>query len=160
MAAATAGRTWDTAIIPFFADYSMFGFQRVEEFGFQRVEDLIWALADARGRGFLVGATAGRTTVSGEGLQHTDGLSQLTALTVPSCRAQDPAIAYGTATIVRHGIEAMYDRGEENFYTSRPQRGRCPARQAGRVRDRRHECRRGDLSGPLPGRLRALSADA
>lgn len=107
-AAATAGHTWGTAVVPFFTYYSMFGFQRVG--------DLIWALADARGRGFLVGATAGRTTLSGEGLQHTDGSSQLTALTVPSCRAYDPAFAYETATIVRDGIRRMYAEGEECFY--------------------------------------------
>jgi pyruvate dehydrogenase E1 component len=76
-------------------------------FGFQRVGDLIWALADARGRGFLVGATAGRTTLSGEGLQHTDGSSHLAALGVPSLRAYDPALAYETATIVRDGIRRM-----------------------------------------------------
>jgi len=107
-AAATAGHTWDTAVIPFFTYYSMFGFQRVG--------DLIWALADARGRGFLVGATAGRTTLSGEGLQHTDGSSHLAALSVPSLRAYDPAFAYETATIVRDGIRRMYAGGEECFY--------------------------------------------
>ena len=107
-AAATAGHTWDTAVVPFFTYYSMFGFQRVG--------DLIWALADARGRGFLVGATAGRTTLAGEGLQHTDGSSHLAALAVPSCRAYDPAFAYETASIVRAGIRRMYDDGEECFY--------------------------------------------
>jgi pyruvate dehydrogenase E1 component len=107
-AAATAGSTWDTPVVPFFTYYSMFGFQRVG--------DLIWALGDARGRGFLVGATAGRTTLAGEGLQHTDGSSQLTALTVPTCRAYDPAFAYETATIVRDGIQRMYGDGEECFY--------------------------------------------
>ena len=107
-AAATAGHTWDTAVIPFFTYYSMFGFQRVG--------DLIWALADARGRGFLVGATAGRTTLSGEGLQHTDGSSHLAALGVPSLRAYDPAFAHETATIVRDGIRRMYSDGEECFY--------------------------------------------
>jgi pyruvate dehydrogenase E1 component len=111
-AAATAGHTWDLAMIPFFTYYSMFGFQRVG--------DLIWALADARGRGFLVGATAGRSTLSGEGLQHTDGSSHLTALGVPSCRAYDPAFAYETAVIVRDGIRRMYGGGradqEECFY--------------------------------------------
>ena len=107
-AAATAGHTWDTAVVPFFTYYSMFGFQRVG--------DLIWALADARGRGFLVGATAGRTTLAGEGLQHTDGSSHLAALAVPSCRAYDPAFAYETAAIVRDGIRRMYDDGEECFY--------------------------------------------
>jgi pyruvate dehydrogenase E1 component len=107
-AAATAGHTWDSAVVPFFTYYSMFGFQRVG--------DLIWALADARGRGFLVGATAGRTTLSGEGLQHTDGSSHLAALSVPACRAYDPAFAYETAVIVRDGIRRMYDEGEECFY--------------------------------------------
>ncbi|MDO8121154.1 pyruvate dehydrogenase (acetyl-transferring), homodimeric type [Isoptericola sp. b490] len=107
-AAATAGATWDTAVIPFFTYYSMFGFQRVG--------DLIWALADARGRGFLAGATAGRTTLSGEGVQHTDGSSHLAALAVPSCRAYDPGYAYETATIVRDGIRRMYGQGEECFY--------------------------------------------
>lgn len=107
-AAATAGHTWGTAVVPFFTYYSMFGFQRAG--------DLIWALADSRGRGFLVGATAGRTTLAGEGLQHTDGSSQLAALAVPSCRAYDPAFAYETATVVRDGIERMYRDGEECFY--------------------------------------------
>jgi pyruvate dehydrogenase E1 component len=107
-AAATAGHTWDTAVVPFFTYYSMFGFQRVG--------DLIWALGDARGRGFLVGATAGRTTLAGEGLQHTDGSSQLAALAVPSCRAYDPAFAYETATVIRDGIRRMYAEGEECFY--------------------------------------------
>ena len=107
-AAATAGHTWDTAMVPFFTYYSMFGFQRVG--------DLIWALADARGRGFLVGATAGRTTLAGEGLQHTDGTSHLAALAVPGCRAYDPAFAYETAAVVRDGIQRMYGDGEECFY--------------------------------------------
>ena len=95
-------------MVPFFTYYSMFGFQRVG--------DLIWALADARGRGFLVGATAGRTTLAGEGLQHTDGASHLTALAVPGCRAYDPAFAYETAAIVRDGVQRMYGDGEECFY--------------------------------------------
>jgi pyruvate dehydrogenase E1 component len=108
IAAATAGHTWNTAMVPFFTYYSMFGFQRVG--------DLIWALGDARGRGFLVGGTAGRTTLAGEGLQHTDGNSHLAALAVPACRAYDPGYAYETATIVRAGIERMYGAGEECFY--------------------------------------------
>jgi pyruvate dehydrogenase E1 component len=107
-AAATAGHTWQTPVVPFFTYYSMFGFQRVG--------DLIWALADSCGRGFLVGATAGRTTLAGEGLQHTDGSSHLTALSVPACRAYDPAFAYETAVIVRDGIRRMYGEGEECFY--------------------------------------------
>lgn len=107
-AAATAGHTWDTAVVPFFTFYSMFGFQRVG--------DLIWALADARGRGFLIGATAGRTTLAGEGLQHADGSSHLNALAVPACRAYDPAFAYEMATIIRDGTRRMYRDGEESFY--------------------------------------------
>jgi pyruvate dehydrogenase E1 component len=107
-AATTAGHTWDTAVVPFLTYYSMFGFQRVG--------DLIWALADARGRGFLVGATAGRTTLAGEGMQHTDGSSHLAALAVQSCRAYDPAFAYETAAVVCVGIQRMYGDGEECFY--------------------------------------------
>jgi pyruvate dehydrogenase E1 component len=107
-AAATAGYTWDSPVVPFFTYYSMFGFQRVG--------DLIWALADSCGRGFLVGATAGRTTLAGEGLQHTDGSSHLAALAVPACRAYDPAFAYETAVIVRDGIRRMFGDGEECFY--------------------------------------------
>jgi pyruvate dehydrogenase E1 component len=87
-------------MVPFFIFYSMFGFQRVG--------DLIWAAADARARGFLLGATAGRTTLLGEGLQHQDGHSLVLASTVPTCQAYDPAFAYETAEIIRHGIERMY----------------------------------------------------
>ena len=96
-------------MIPFFIFYSMFGFQRVG--------DLIWAFGDQRGRGFLLGATAGRTTLTGEGLQHCDGQSQLLATTVPNCRAYDPAFAYEMAVIIRDGIERMYgDEPEDCFY--------------------------------------------
>ena len=87
-------------MVPFFIFYSMFGFQRVG--------DLIWAAADARARGFLLGATAGRTTLLGEGLQHQDGHSLVLASTVPTCEAYDPAFAYETAEIIRRGIERMY----------------------------------------------------
>ncbi|MEZ5322032.1 MAG: pyruvate dehydrogenase (acetyl-transferring), homodimeric type [Microthrixaceae bacterium] len=107
-AAATSYATRGVPMIPFFTFYSMFGFQRVG--------DLIWAASDARARGFLLGATAGRTTLPGEGLQHTDGHSQLLASTVPSMRCYDPAFAYETALIVRHGIEAMYGRDEDCSY--------------------------------------------
>jgi pyruvate dehydrogenase E1 component len=82
-------------------------------FGFQRVGDLIWAAADARARGFLCGATAGRTTLLGEGLQHQDGHSHVLASTVPSLEAYDPAFAYETAVIVRDGIRRMYGDGAE-----------------------------------------------
>ncbi|PWG74059.1 hypothetical protein DF186_19855, partial [Enterococcus hirae] len=76
-------------------------------FGFQRVGDLIWAAADQRARGFLIGATAGRTTLNGEGLQHQDGSSLLTASTIPNCRAYDPAYAYEMAVIVDYGARRM-----------------------------------------------------
>ena len=87
-------------MIPFFIYYSMFGFQRVG--------DLIWAFADARGKGFLMGGTAGRTTLAGEGLQHQDGHSLVLASTVPTCAAYDPAYAYEIAVIVQDGIRRMY----------------------------------------------------
>ena len=95
-------------MVPFFTFYSMFGFQRVG--------DLIWAAADSRARGFLMGATAGRTTLAGEGLQHQDGHSLLLASTVPACEAYDPAFAYEMATIIQSGIERMYGRDEDVFY--------------------------------------------
>ena len=108
-AAGTAYATWGEPMIPFFVFYSMFGFQRVGDF--------IWAFGDQRGRGFLLGATAGRTTLSGEGLQHCDGHSQVLASTVPNCRAYDPAFAYEVAVLIRDGIARMYgDDPEDVFY--------------------------------------------
>ena len=107
-AAATAYSVRGVPMIPFFIFYSMFGFQRVG--------DLIWAAADARARGFLLGATAGRTTLLGEGLQHQDGHSLVLASTVPTCRAYDPAFAYEMAVLVHDGIERMYANGEDVFY--------------------------------------------
>ena len=107
-AAATSYATRGVPMIPFFAFYAMFGFQRVG--------DLIWAAGDARARGFLLGTTAGRTTLLGEGLQHQDGHSHVLASTVPSCRAYDPAFAYEMAIIIHEGIDAMYGRGEDAFY--------------------------------------------
>jgi pyruvate dehydrogenase E1 component len=85
-------------------------------FGFQRVGDLIWAAADQRSRGFLIGATAGRTTLGGEGLQHQDGSSHVVAATVPNCVAYDPAFAYEVAVIVDHGARRMMTQGEDVFY--------------------------------------------
>ncbi|MCB0963198.1 MAG: pyruvate dehydrogenase (acetyl-transferring), homodimeric type, partial [Acidimicrobiales bacterium] len=85
-------------------------------FGFQRVGDLIWAAADARARGFLLGATAGRTTLLGEGLQHQDGHSHVLASTVPVCQAYDPAFAYETAELVRAGLERMYGPEPEDVF--------------------------------------------
>ncbi len=107
-AAATSYATRGVPMVPFFIFYSMFGFQRVG--------DLIWALGDARGRGFLMGATAGRTTLLGEGLQHQDGHSPLLASTVPPCQAYDPAFAYELALIIQDGIRRMYVDNEDVFY--------------------------------------------
>src|SRR5262249_20393705 len=84
--------------------------------GFQRVGDLIWAAGDSRCRGFLMGATAGRTTLNGEGLQHEDGHSHVAMLAVPTCRAYDPAWGYEMATIIEDGINRMCVRGEDLFY--------------------------------------------
>jgi pyruvate dehydrogenase E1 component len=95
-------------MLPFYIYYSMFGFQRVG--------DLIWAAADQRARGFLIGATAGKTTLGGEGLQHQDGASHLAASTVPNCRAWDPAFAYEVAVILDEGMHAMLERQEDTFY--------------------------------------------
>jgi pyruvate dehydrogenase E1 component len=97
-------------MVPFYTFYSMFGYQRVG--------DLIWAAADMRARGFLMGATAGRTTLLGEGLQHDDGQSHLLFSVVPNVQAYDPAFAYETASIVRDGIRRMYGEGagEDIFY--------------------------------------------
>ena len=89
-------------MLPFYIFYSMFGFQRVG--------DLIWAAADQRSRGFLIGATAGRTTLGGEGLQHQDGSSHVVAATVPNCRAYDPAFAYELAVILDHGAREMMEQ--------------------------------------------------
>ncbi|GIW42501.1 MAG: hypothetical protein KatS3mg076_3078 [Candidatus Binatia bacterium] len=94
--------------IPFYLFYSMFGYQRVG--------DLIWQFADARGRGFLVGCTAGRTTLAGEGLQHQDGHSHVLMSVVPTVRAYDPAYAYEIAVIVEDGIRRMYRDQEDCFY--------------------------------------------
>lgn len=107
LAAATSYATWREPAIPFFAYYSMFGFQR---FG-----DLLWAAGDIRARGFLLAATAGRTTLQGEGLQHCDGHSLLFASAVPNLRAYDPAFAYEVAVIVRDGLERMYGSEPEDL---------------------------------------------
>jgi pyruvate dehydrogenase E1 component len=85
-------------------------------FGFQRIGDLIWAFGDSRGKGFLMGGTAGRTTLLGEGLQHQDGHSHVLASTVPTCAAYDPAFAYEIAVIIQDGIRRMYQENEDLFY--------------------------------------------
>jgi pyruvate dehydrogenase E1 component len=108
IAAGTAYATHGVNTIPFFCFYSMFGFQRIG--------DLIWSCADARGKGFLMGGTAGRTTLHGEGLQHQDGHSHVLASTVPSVLSYDPAFAYETAVIIQDGIRRMYQEQEDCFY--------------------------------------------
>lgn len=108
IAAGTAHSTHGLATIPFYIFYSMFGFQRVG--------DLAWAAGDIRARGFLLGATSGRTTLEGEGLQHDDGHSHVLASVIPSCRAYDPAYAYEIAVIVQDGLRRMYQDGEDVFY--------------------------------------------
>src|SRR4051794_24865534 len=107
-AAGTSYASHGLATIPFYIFYSMFGFQRTG--------DQMWAFGDARGRGFLMGATAGRTTLHGEGLQHDDGHTQILASTIPNIRAYDPAYAYELAAVIRDGIERMYVKGEDVFY--------------------------------------------
>src|SRR5438045_7564868 len=108
IAAATSYSNSNVPMIPFFIYYSMFGFQRVG--------DLAWAAGDMRCRGFMLGATAGRTTLNGEGLQHQDGHSHILAATIPNLVAYDPAFAYEIAVIVQDGIRRMYEVGEDIFY--------------------------------------------
>ena len=108
IAAGTAYATHGINMIPFFIFYSMFGFQRVG--------DLIWAGADMRMKGFVIGGTAGRTTLNGEGLQHQDGQSHVLALPVPNCQSYDPAFAYELAVIIEDGIKRMYRDQEDIFY--------------------------------------------
>ncbi len=108
IAAGTAYATHGINTIPFYIYYSMFGFQRIG--------DLIWAAGDMRARGFLLGGTAGRTTLNGEGLQHQDGHSHLIASSVPNCLSYDPAFAYEIAVIVKDGLRRMYRDKESVFY--------------------------------------------
>jgi pyruvate dehydrogenase E1 component len=108
IAAGTSYATHNQYMVPFFIYYSMFGFQRIG--------DLIWLAGDIKAKGFLLGATAGRTTLNGEGLQHEDGHSHLLASTIPSIMAYDPAFAYEIAVIVTDGLKRMYKDGEDLFY--------------------------------------------
>lgn len=109
VSAATAYSTHGVNMMPFYIYYSMFGFQRVG--------DMFWLAGDIRARGFLLGATAGRTTLNGEGLQHQDGHSLLAAATIPNCRAYDPAYAYEIAVIIQHGMKRMmHDQIDEFYY--------------------------------------------
>lgn len=108
MAAATSYSSNKLAMIPFYIYYSMFGFQRIG--------DLAWAAGDMQARGFLLGATAGRTTLAGEGLQHQDGHSHINASTIPNCIAYDPTFAYELAVIIHNGLYRMYDKRENVFF--------------------------------------------
>src|SRR4026207_1228806 len=108
IAAATSYSTNGMPMIPFFIFYSMFGFQRVG--------DLAWAAGDMRARGFLLGGTAGRTTLNGEGLQHEDGHSHILASTIPNCVAYDPTYAYELAVIIQDGLRRMYKEQEDVYY--------------------------------------------
>ncbi len=108
IAAATSYATHDITMIPFYIYYS--------KFGFQRVGDLAWAAGDMQAKGFLIGGTAGRTTLNGEGLQHQDGDSHLVANTIPNCVSYDPTYAFELAVIVRSGLERMYENNENIFY--------------------------------------------
>ena len=108
IAAGTSYSNHGVNMVPFYVYYSMFGFQRVGDF--------IWAAGDMQARGFLIGGTAGRTTLAGEGLQHQDGHSQLVATTIPNCVAYDPAYAYELAVIVQDGLRRMYAEQESVFF--------------------------------------------
>ena len=108
IALATSYSTNKFPMIPFYIYYSMFGFQRIH--------DLAWAAGDARSRGFLLGATSGRTTLNGEGLQHQDGHSHVFAQTIPNCKSYDPCFDYELATIIKEGIDDMYCKNNDNYY--------------------------------------------
>ena len=106
--AATSYSTNNVPMIPFYIYYSMFGLQRVG--------DLAWLAGDIRARGFLLGGTAGRTTLNGEGLQHEDGHSHIIAGTIPNCISYDPTFAYEVVTIIRDGMRRMYEQQEDVYY--------------------------------------------
>jgi pyruvate dehydrogenase E1 component len=108
IAAATSYASTGVPMIPFYAFYSMFGFQRIQ--------DLAWAAGDMRARGFLIGGTSGRTTLNGEGLQHEDGHSQVQAGLIPNCVSYDPTFAYELAVILQDGLRRMYGEGEDVYY--------------------------------------------
>ena len=108
IAAATSYSTSNTPMIPFYIYYSMFGFQRVG--------DLAWAAGDMRARGFLIGGTAGRTTLNGEGLQHEDGHSHIFSSVIPNCVSYDPTFSYEVAVIIQDGLRRMYAEQEDVYY--------------------------------------------
>jgi pyruvate dehydrogenase E1 component len=157
-AAGTSYATHAEPMIPFYIFYSMFGFQRTG--------DQAWAFADARGRGFMMGATAGRTTLNGEGLQHEDGHSHLLASVIPCLRAYDPAYAYELATIVRDGIERMYVRGEDLLYyvtlynENYPQPAKPQGADEAIVRGLYRFLPAPDVGGAAKGRVRLVGSGA
>src|SRR5205085_1998459 len=108
LAAGTAYASHGQHMLPFYIYYAMFGFQRIG--------DLMWLAGDMRARGFLLGATAGRTTLNGEGLQHQDGHSHVLASTIPNCISYDPTFAYEVVTIIREGMRRMYEAQEDVYY--------------------------------------------
>src|SRR5690606_36665590 len=108
IAGATSYANHGGTMIPFYIYYSMFGFQRIG--------DLAWAAGDSRARGFMLGGTAGRTTLNGEGLQHEDGHSHILASTIPNCVSYDPTYSYELAVILRDGLKRMYEDHEDIFY--------------------------------------------
>jgi len=108
MAAATSYSTYNFTIIPFYIFYSMFGFQRIGDFA--------WASGDLRAKGFLLGGTAGRTTLNGEGLQHQDGHSHILASTIPNCVSYDPTFSYELAVIIQHGLQRMYVENKDEYF--------------------------------------------
>ncbi len=132
IAAATSYSTHNRIMIPFYTFYSMFGFQRTG--------DLIWAAADSMARGFLMGGTAGRTTLNGEGLQHEDGHSHIMAANIPSCRPYDPSFAHEVAVIIHDGLQRMVEKQEDVFYyitimnESYPQPGMKPGQEEGIIK--------------------------
>ncbi len=154
-AAGTSYATLGQPMVPFYVFYSMFGFQRTM--------DQIWAFGDARGRGFLMGATAGRTTLNGEGLQHEDGHSHLLASAVPNVRAYDPAFAYETSVIVQDGLRRMLEAGEDVFYYIHPLQRELPDAGDARGRRGRHRPRpvpvQAGRRGPPPRPAPRLGAD-
>jgi pyruvate dehydrogenase E1 component len=151
-AAATSYSVSGVPMLPFYIYYSMFGFQRVG--------DLIWAAADQRARGFLIGATAGRTTLGGEGLQHQDGSSHLIASTIPNCRSYDPAYAYEIAVILDYGARRMLEQQADEFFyiTAMNETYAQPSMPNGVEEDITRGMYR--LSGDGTGRLRLLGSGA
>jgi pyruvate dehydrogenase E1 component len=171
-AAATSYAVHGLPMLPFYIYYSMFGFQRIG--------DLIWAAADQRARGFLIGATSGRTTLGGEGLQHQDGSSHLVAASIPNCVSYDPAYAYELAVIIDDGMQRMLQKNEDVFYyvtvTNQHAQRRarrhparhalrvtiektgCPSARRGSPAERSHGCC-GFAGGDFLGQDRSLERD-